>query len=122
VASLIAEYIRLAYQDSCERYEYVVQHAFRYGYELEYSERWKGNIQIRDHMNAVAKSCASEPHRILSTNLVLFFEKVSLEHQDKWFYHDLRLLLQGLLANYHCAEESATTLGDMLDKINDISH
>jgi serine/threonine-protein kinase len=122
VASLMGEFIRLSHQDNPKYYDNICQHAFNYGYCLEYSERWRGNRQIRENLNEVGKYCTSEAHRIISETLNKFLPETNLEEQEGWFYHDIRVLLQNLLANPHCSDASAESLGDMLDRINELSH
>ncbi|MEN6488754.1 MAG: protein kinase [Smithella sp.] len=124
VVSLLSQFVRLAHQDNAKHYEFICQHALRYAYQVEYSDKWVGNEQLQKDLNDVAKYCTSEGHKVISKVLVEFLDAFGNEllQQDKWFYHGVRILLQNLLANCHCKNEDAELIGDKLDLVNEFSH
>jgi len=50
--------------------------------------------------------------------LTLLLKNENLEGKEKWFYNDLKVLLQNLLANNCCTDQYADILGKYLDEIN----
>ena len=46
----------------------------------------------------------------------------NLASKPRWYFHDLRILLQNLLANPHCTDDDADALGQELEKVNSLSH
>lgn len=123
VASILAELVRVAHRGREADYELITKLGFEYGYRTKYSENWTGNIQVREGLNAVCKDVHDVAHKIM-TNAALQFlaAEGELINKEHWFYHDIRILLQNLLGNGHCDEGAADSLGDFLDKINQISH
>ena len=75
---------------------------------------------MRETLNDVAKECHDIAHKTLTKATLAFLSNE--QEQEPWFYHDMRILLQNLLANGHCADASANCLGDKLDEVNEISH
>lgn len=123
VASLLAELVRVAQDASSDDYEFYVAQALQYGYETDYSDRWTGNSAIRIALSHVALESKHGPHMIISKQLLQFVGDGSrLEDKDKWYYHDLRILLQYLLANSNCTADNASGLGMLLERVNTISH
>jgi len=123
VASLLAELIRIGYRGRDSDYESLVAKGLIYGYKKKYSESWTGNIQIREVFNDVAKECHDIAHKTLTKATLEFVgSEQEIDNEESWFYHDMRILLQNLLANGHCDDDSADCLGDKLDEVNEISH
>ncbi len=53
-------------------------------------------------------------------SLVEWLREVDLKTQKTGFFHSLRLLLQGLMANPECSDDDAPQLGKVLAEINEL--
>ena len=123
VALLLAELVRVSYTLSSSHYSFFVQQGMKYGYEVQFGDQWWGNEQIRKNLNDVIFEVNEETHREISSIVIDLMKNADdLETKSKWYYHDLRILLQHLLANIHCSEELADSIGYHLDRVNEISH
>lgn len=122
VASLLSVLVRVAQQTNSAYYGGILTNAFDYGYKKVYGDRWQGSPQLRSALNQAALE-ARTSHRVFCTGLLAFIsDDVTFEDHDKWYYHDLRILLQNLLANTHCTDEHAGLLGEHLERVNELSH
>ena len=101
----------------------IVDKGLKYGFSIEYGEKWIGNPQIREALRNVGIECHQPAHKVLCEKVLEFLEQEQdIENKQRWFYHDMRILLQNLLANGCCIDEKAEQLGKRLDQINEISH
>ena len=124
VASLLGASIRhIPSFVASTQQSYLICNSIKYGYDIEYSEKWKGNPQIRENLKLLATKCNGEIHKIIVTELSKFWSTITqLDHLESWFAHDLRFLFNNLLANENCDDESAELVGGMFDKINEETH
>jgi hypothetical protein len=123
VASLLSELVRVGYQAREKDYTFVIEHSLEYGYEKQYNGHWKGNTQIRESLNRVAIECHASAHKMISDSVVNFLESHNpLDVKKDWYYRDLKILLQNLLLNIHCAAKYAKRFGESLEKMNKLSH
>lgn len=123
VVSLLSELVRVAHRSSMDHYEYYIKHALDYGYQVKYGDRWIGDRMGREALIKVALTCSAEAHAKLCSNLLLFIEKEeNFKDQEKWYYHDMRNMLQNLLASSTCDEKNAIELGRRLEEVNEYSH
>lgn len=106
--------VRVGSRSLEEDYSFVIVQSLQYGYEKLYNEK------NRAFSN---KRIAQPAHQILTEKLLYFIEKqIQLETKEKWYYFDLKALLQNLLINVHCADEYAHRLNKHLIKVNHLSH
>lgn len=78
--------------------------------------------QIRETLNHVAMVCHELAHQVITEKLLLFLQNLeTIEAKDKEYYHDLKIFLQNLLANVHCADEYAEQLSEYFDRVNQLS-
>ncbi len=123
IASLLSDMVRLGYLSAVQAYEYTIEKALSFGYEIEYSEQWKGNISIRDALNNIALVCHSASHRIICNKVIEFWDDISsVADKETWYTHDLRLLLQNLLANDQCTDDLCKNIADKLERLNELTH
>ncbi len=122
VASLLTELVRVAHRSRALDYQFIVQQSLQFGYEHEYSENWTGHGPLREALSTAAPSVEASAHSVICQELSGYLEGTSLEGRRKWYFHDLRILLQNLLANPNCAEETAEKLASRLDDVNVRSH
>lgn len=122
VASLLSALVRVAHASRVSDFSYIVEPALAYGFEREYSDVWTGNAQLRDALNEVALVVESEMHHAQCTALLSYLHSQPLAEKERWYFHDLRILLQNLLANASCGNEDAELLASRLDEINRMSH
>jgi serine/threonine protein kinase len=120
-AEMIAVLVRLAIDELPEQYKMIVDVAYEWGYEKPFGENWQGDAEIRDALINAAKVASVTTHTVLASSLLDFAEKVQLEDQQGWYYHDLRGNLISLLANPHCGDV-ADQLASLYDKVNEVSH
>jgi hypothetical protein len=123
LASLLAELVRLGSDSPDSDYELLVEKAIIYGYDMEYSQQWRGNISIRNALNEIALVCQHTAHKLIST-LVLnrWSDMDSIQDKEPWYTHDLRILLQHLLANDQCSNDLSSELARRLDRLNELTH
>lgn len=119
IASLLSELVRVGYRTNKKDYAFVIEQGLDYGYEKQYNGNWKGNTQIRESLNQVAIECHAPAHRIISDRVINFFEN-QFESKPGWYYHDLKILLQNILLNAHCAAKYAKRLGEYLEQVNKV--
>jgi serine/threonine protein kinase len=121
-AQLLASFVRKAHLEPSDDYEFIVENALNFGYNQQYGD-WTGNPQAREALSAVAIVSQSATHRIISDGTVAFLKDVpDLSSKQRWYFHDLRTLLQNLLANPQCRDKDVDSLGQELDRINSLSH
>lgn len=122
VASLLSELVRVGSQSLEEDYSFVIEQSLEYGYCKQYNDKQIGHSQVRESLNQIAFECQQPAHEILVDKLLNFMEKqTQLETKQKWYYSDLKILLQNLLINVSCANESAHRLNKHLVKLNQLS-
>lgn len=123
VAAMLAEMVRVSHLAADKNYDFFVEQGLQYGYEMKYGQNWQGNIQIRESLNRVAVECQGPPHETISVKTLEFLQGIDdLKEKEKWYFHDLRILLQNLLANPECNDESAEKVGAKLERVNEVSH
>jgi serine/threonine protein kinase len=122
-AQLLAGLTRAGHLQPDADFEFIIEKSLVFGYEMKYGEKWVGNDRIREALNDVAIECTGPTHRVLSEQVIAFLNTLpDLERKPKWYFHELRILLQYLLANPNCGEDHAEPLGEQLTKINTLSH
>ena len=123
VASLLSELVRVGYRANKKDYTFVIEQSLEYGYEKQYNGNWKGHTQIRESLNQVAIKCHASAHKVISESLVNFLESHDQQKVKKdWYYRDLKILLQNLLLNVHCAAKYAKRFGEYLEQMNKLTH
>lgn len=119
VAVFLEILLRIAHSADEKDYQYIVEKTFHYGYNKTYGEDWQGDRALRETLNDVAIFCPSAPHSIITIEtLGLIAKHPDLASAEGWYHHDLRVLLQNLLANEYCSDAHAEELGDRLNKLN----
>lgn len=126
-AQLLASLVRAAHFDPNDDYRFIVENCLVFGYEKKYDETsWAasrvGNHIAREALNEVALACNSAAHAVVSGQALAFLNSVNLESKPKWYFHDLRDLLQNLLISTQCDDNDARLLGEQLTKVNRLSH
>jgi hypothetical protein len=125
IASILSEMVRLSHMDSIIDYDFIINSALNYGYEVKYSDLWQGNIPIRSALNGVALICHAASHRIFASKVLELWNdiaKVNDKEPWSWYTHDLRVLLQNLLANDQCADDASERLAAKLVRLNELTH
>ncbi|GJQ22149.1 MAG: hypothetical protein HBSIN02_25040 [Bacteroidia bacterium] len=123
IASLLSELCRLGHFSPKPDFPFIVEKAVEFGYETRYTTLWTGNISIRNTLNASALTCHSEPHRIITEKTLAHWTNIdTVTQKESWYHHDLRVLLQNLLANNQCPDDLSTTLAEKLDRLNELTH
>ena len=123
VASLLAALIRIGQGASERDFSYLLAQTLHYGWEHQYGEHWRGNRNLRVEAVASAAIVPNGVHDRFAVGVLEHFKTdEGFDDRDKWYYHDLRDLLQSLLANPHCSNDHAEQLGDLLGHVNDVSH
>jgi len=122
VASLLSELVRVGYRANKKDYAFVIEQSLEYGYEKQYNGNWKGHTQIRESLNRVAIECHASAHKVISESLVNFLESHNQQKVKKdWYYRDLKILLQNLLLNVHCAVKYVKRFSEYLEEMNKLS-
>ncbi len=122
VTSLLAELVRLAHEMKPETYAIIVKNTFEYGYEKQYGEAWWGNWPARQALNSVALHCDRDAQSLIADEVLGRVGGAGFSEKQRWYFHDLRILLQNLLTNPACPDEKAEPLGKALSTVNEISH
>jgi hypothetical protein len=121
-AQVIALLTSLARFEGPNEYIPIVNAAFNWGFEKLYGTNWVGQPEIRDALIDAAKSANTEAHKVLAQEFVSFANQKDLLAHQRWYAHDLRLLVMALLANPSCGDSEAENLAALYDKINAASH
>jgi serine/threonine protein kinase len=121
-AQVIALLTRLVRFEGPREYTPIIKAAFCWGFEKLYGTNWVGQPDIREALTDAAKSANTEAHKVLAQEFVSFTDQKDLTVQQRWYPHDLRLLVMALLANPACGESEAENLAEFYDKINAASH
>lgn len=116
-ATLIAELVRIGTRLPEKEYRFIIDNAFKYGFDLDYSERWTGNPKIRTEISSAAFVCGSKAHKTISESIIEFFDKDKLDGKEGWYLHDLRITVQNLLSNISCSEDVGEQLGQILEDL-----
>jgi serine/threonine-protein kinase len=102
-----------------ENYKEIITPAVVRGYEEQIGV-WVGDRKTRDAI-AQAAGMASQPnHGVIAKAVLECLQRKELDNRDTWFLHEMRKLIYTLMANTHCDEKDATSLGKMLAKINGV--
>jgi len=122
VASLLAELVRLAQEMKPKSYATIVENTFEYGYEKQYGENWWGNSPARQALNSVALHCGRDAQSLIADVVLGRVAGAGFSEKQRWYFHELRTLLQNLLTNPACPDDKAEPLGQALSTVNEISH
>ncbi len=122
VASVLSDLVRVISLCRDKDIEFVIENAVFYGYDKTFGESWFGNERVRVALNEVAIDCRDSAHAVIARVVLEHFRDSSLDERGRWYFHDLRILLQNLLANPDCTESDAEELAQLLDTVNEVSH
>jgi serine/threonine-protein kinase len=121
-AQVIALLTNLARFEGPKEYSPIIGAAFLWGFEKLYGTNWVGQPDIRDALIDAAKSANAEAHKVLAQGFMSFADQKDLAAQQRWYPHDLRLLVMALLANPVCGDGEAESLAALYDRINAATH
>ncbi len=121
-AQVIALLTSLARLEAAQEYAPIISAAFVWGYEKQYGTNWVGQPDIRDALIDAAKSANVEAHKALAHGFLEFVDQKDFTGKQRWYPHDLRLLVMALLANPACGEKEAESLAEVYDRINEATH
>jgi hypothetical protein len=121
-AQVIALLTSRARFEGAKEYAPIVSAAFDWGFEKLYGTSWVGQPEIRESLIEAAKSANADAHKVLSKGFVAFVEQKDIGAQQRWYPHDLRLLVMALLANPACGDSEAESLAGFYDSINAATH
>jgi serine/threonine protein kinase len=123
VAALLGQLVRVAPQTKVQDYHFITEKALLYGFRKSMGPNWTGNPELRQSLVDIAVSLPEAAHATVIKALREFLDSGTPEEiTHAWFSHDLRALLQRLLANPACAEVDAEFLGERLEWLNTETH
>ena len=61
-------------------------------------------------------------HHAVCGTLLAYLGVQRLDEKNRWYFHDLRRLLQSLLANPASRDKDAEEIATRLDEVNQMSH
>jgi serine/threonine-protein kinase len=122
VASLLSVLVRVSHGSRVGDFALVFEQALVFGFERQYSDVWTGSAPLRDALIRVAPVLEAEMHRAACATILPHLDSQDLGEKDRWYFHDLRVMLQNLLANPACADDDAEKLVSHLDDVNQMSH
>jgi len=99
-----------------DSFRQIVVPAIHRGFEHEYEGRI-GRRPLRDAIEQAASSARPDAHEVLREEFVSFTERSSLGAMPDWLLHQIREVLQALLANPACTR-GAKKLADALREVN----
>jgi serine/threonine-protein kinase len=120
-ASFLTQLVRVGSKISEAEYKFVADSAFKYGFDLNYSETWVGNPDIRTELGKVALTSSPGIHRVLTNSLMSFYSKEKLTDKEGWYWHDLRIIVQNLLTNTACSNEVGEKLAVILEDVIEVT-
>jgi len=112
---------RAIYVDT-EAYREILDPAIHYGFDLKQTREsdWIGDRRIREALQDAAVVVNPENHKVFSDTLLGWLKDIDVSSRDNWFYHALRKIVQRLMANTSCKEETAGDLDAVLNKVNEL--
>jgi serine/threonine protein kinase len=123
IASLLSQLVRVSSNSSESDFSFIIDNSILFGFEKEYSGQWRGDVIVRNALCRTSLICNSKAHNILGEQVLKHWDDISnIMEYDSWYRHDLRKLLQNLLANDQCSNELSEILAIKLDKLNELSH
>jgi serine/threonine-protein kinase len=117
IASLLSECVRIAYSSPTPSYIDYITHAFSYGFDVEYGERWSGNPTLRSSLIAAARVPNADGLKSLCEAINSRQELNVAPTKPIWYKSDLLKIVENVLANPLCPEEQAPKLGQLYAKI-----
>ncbi|MCH7679138.1 serine/threonine protein kinase [candidate division KSB1 bacterium] len=100
-----------------ENFKLIAENSLIYGFEMKYGDTWFGNISLREDLSDLAFTCEQRQHRILSEETLNFLSDKDLTSKEPWFLFDTRNIVQNLLANDLCDDDTASKLGPKLEEV-----
>lgn len=116
-ASFLLAILKICGRIEGSKFEFIIEKSIIYGFEIKYGETWKGNSSLRQELAELALSAEHNQHKILSEKLFVHLENKNLEEIEDWFLGDYKTIIQNLLANDQCDEESALKLEKIFEEI-----
>jgi len=95
-------------------YREIVQPAIRWAFEEHFGDRL-GKDSIRRGLEEAAYAAHGDAHAVLKVEFGSFLKRGKLEDQEGWFLHSVRDVIQALLANPACIEETAELVSALRD-------
>lgn len=120
-ASFLTQLIRVGSKISENDYKFIADSGFKYGFDLNYSETWVGNPDIRTELGKISLTCSPNIHKVISDSLFAFYSKEKLSGKEGWYWHDIRIIVQNLLTNTACSDETGGKLATILEDVIELS-
>ncbi len=122
-ASFLNSLLKHAHKFSENEFGYLIEKSFEYGFNVKYSDRWRGNESLRDGLVILASSLNEKQTNIFSEHAIrIIHDNTNYETEERWYYHCLRDILQSILASDECPDAIAPNLAAELEKLNSLSH
>ena len=99
-----------------ESYSQIVAPAINRGFELQYGQSI-GRKSIRDALEEAASNARPEAHEVLEDEFIAFMDRTRLEEMPDYLLHEIREVLQALMANPGCGQ-GAKKLAAFLRSVN----
>jgi serine/threonine protein kinase len=101
-----------------DNYRQIVSAGIERGFEREFEGR-TGRSSLRDVLEEAASLARPEAHEVLREEFTSYLERANLDQLPGWLLHDIREMLQALLANPACTQ-GAKKLAEQLKRVNKI--
>jgi hypothetical protein len=100
-----------------EDFQKIVGPSLDHGFEVEYEFNRAGDERIREALNAASMAVAQPNHAAMCDELIAWVNARNLDSRPGWFYHELRELVEHLMANPVCEDSHASQLAVLRQKI-----
>ncbi len=116
-ASFLLSILKVSGRLDENNYRFISSKSFEYGFDKKFGETWTGNPSIRQELGKIALTTEHNQHKFLAEELLTYLAAKGLHGKEDWFLGDFKTIIQNLLANDQCDENTANKLGDTLEKV-----
>jgi serine/threonine-protein kinase len=116
-ASFLHSILKLSERMAENDFRFISSKSLNYGFDIQYGETWTGNPSLRQELGRLAIIAEHNQHKFLTDELLKYLAEKGLDKKSDWFLSDFKTIIQNLLANDQCDDETANKLGETLEKV-----
>ena len=116
-ASFINAVLKVCGRLDENNFRFITSKSILYGFEIQYGDTWIGNPSLRQELAILSILAEHNQHKFLTDELLKYLADKDYTGKGDWYLGDLKSIIQNLLANDQCDDNSAVRLGEALEKI-----